>query len=404
VNGDACGVDGRPSYSDDLATSAAILDKVLALTECPKCGHVAPNVEVAFPRLEMAKGAHAGLFALEKHDPLARRYLYVAALYGDADPREQGEWVLRAAWADEAAGRFEIARVLRGRAGHLLDEAFQEGCALAPSRGTTCLLLAEIFRLAGDFAQAALHCRRGGKLPTTNAKRMLAVVARRVIAESTAPLARAEALAEVAKMQKDELTALSSALNARCAAVPPIRLRPVRRFTAPNLAMSYRTLAAERVAFAEDFLDADLLPELLARGAAEEVWAGVLAHPALFPELLCAVNHAEPTVRATAMNALYEKTFSRKELTVRRDGFDTDALAGRADAIDAVAALLSDESAEIVRKASGVLRQVLFLDRSFAPTAADAARRVLPRWANDLSTTGVLERLIELVPSTAPAR
>jgi hypothetical protein len=395
VNEEASGLDGRPSYSDGLASSAAILDRELSLLECPDCGHIAQAIEVAFPRLDSARGARASLLALEAHDPRARRYLYIAQLYGDADLREQGLWVLRAAWANEAVGRFEVARVLRRRAGMLLDDSVREGYALVPVRGGTSLMLAEIFRVGGDFERAMEHCRRGGELPMSDAKRSLIVVAMHVIERRSEPLTRARAREEFATFSKEQLTALSAKAKAACPTIPPLRIRPSRRFFSTKLSMPQLSRDAEAITFAEDFLDADLLPELLRVGR-PGMWAGVLAHPELFPVLLRATNHADTDVRSSALDALYNKTF----YWAVRDGsgFESDALKGHEDAIDAVVARLSDDDDARVRKASAVLRQLICLDAACAPRIAAGARRALPKWTKHLSTTGDLERLIALAP------
>lgn len=49
-----------------------------------------------------------------------------------------------------------------------------------------------------------------------------------------------------------------------------------------------------------------------------------------------------------------------------------------------------------------VLRQVVLLAPWFGPTVAAGARAALPKWSRDLSTTGVLERIIESVPCAPP--
>lgn len=80
---------------------------------------------------------------------------------GDADPREEGIWALRAAWADEAAGLLEHGRAIRRRAGRLLEEALCFGAALEAVRGGSSLMLSEIFRVGNELGRAAEHCRRG---------------------------------------------------------------------------------------------------------------------------------------------------------------------------------------------------------------------------------------------------
>src|SRR5687767_3264881 len=112
---DRCGVDRRPAYDhgergSSLEADAAVLAAEIALEECGRCGHVAPRVHVPYPRVGQADEIRRALAASYENDAVARRYLYVAELYGDVDAREQGRWVLRAAWADEAGGFVERAR------------------------------------------------------------------------------------------------------------------------------------------------------------------------------------------------------------------------------------------------------------------------------------------------------
>lgn len=79
-------------------------------------------------------------------------------------------------------------------------------------------------------------------------------------------------------------------------------------------------------------------------------------------------------------------------------GFDPGVLHEDRGAIDALVCRLSDDDAKTVLRAGAILRQVIFLDAAFGAQIAPAAREALPKWCSDLSTTGVLERLIEASP------
>lgn len=52
-------------------------------------------------------------------------------------------------------------------------------------------------------------------------------------------------------------------------------------------------------------------------------------------------------------------------------------------------------SGETGMKVAAIARQVVLLEASFGQRLASAARAALPKWTSDLSTTGVLERLID---------
>jgi hypothetical protein len=117
------GLDDRPSYGDDLAYDAEVLAHYPPIFECASCGHVAAHsVAIRYPRIEEAAELRSEIMTYTENTPLALRYLAVATVYGAEDPGAEGRFVLRAAWADEAAGRAEPARGLRRRAGLLLED------------------------------------------------------------------------------------------------------------------------------------------------------------------------------------------------------------------------------------------------------------------------------------------
>ena len=387
------GLDGRPCYAeDDLRGDAAALAHQLELVECAACGHVAPWIDLAFPRIKESKEAREELSALPEHDDLARRYLYVAQLYGDEDPREEGIWALRAAWADEAAGFIEHGRAIRRRAGRLLEEALYFGAALEPFRGGSCLMLSEIFRVGSELERAAEHCRRGlAVTPKGKVRCALLLEGRTILYGRTERLTRMHLRDALEDLQASE-TEISEALRARFPEVPPVRLRRARRFRHRDM---HRNSAAYDV-FEEDFLHEDLMIDMLRIRA---VWPGLVAHPELLPALLRATDHEDEEVRRHAVESLYDKVLAKSDRTVHASGFDPEVLRGHGDAVDAlVRRLTNDDDDALVCKAGAVLRQVVFLDPSFGPTIAAGAYAALPKWSRDLSTTGVLERIIDSVP------
>lgn len=120
------------------------------------------------------------------------------------------------------------------------------------------------------------------------------------------------------------------------------------------------------------------------------VWEAIRVRPHFLPALLRACDHPDARVREHALAALYEKTFS----------FEAGLLGEQGDAVAALLRRLGDNDEKAVRSAGAIARELLLLEASMAAGAAAAARAALPRWAADLSTTGVLERLIESAESS----
>ena len=378
------GVDGRPGYEVGWLVHAYYLE------ECSKCGYFAPHLSTPYPALADVARARDELLSVQArggHAPDALRFMAVASLFGDADPRETGSWLLRAAWLDEEGDFEESARPLRLRAAALLEDALYEGYAFAPSRLGSSLALAESLRIGGAFDRALEHCARGLRfsqsLPLDDRKTFLfetwCVLQRRVD-----PLTRGAALAGYAALDGPTTNGIVERLRATAAALDPIQLRPQRMFHHPTNRTS-RSFADEAALFAADFMDGDLMIDLLRQGHTG-VWETVCLRPHYFPDLLRATDHAEPAVRKQAIHALYNHSFP----------FKATVLEGHADAVDALVRRLGDAEEEPVRFAAAILKQVVRIDASFTARVVEAAAAALPRWKADLSTTGALERLVDL--------
>jgi hypothetical protein len=341
-----------------------------------------------------------GRLAQTEHAPRALRYMAVAALYGMEDPGEEGRFLLRAAWADEAAGRGEPARALRRRAGVLLEDALYQGRALVPERGASSLKLAEIFRVAGDTARALQHARRGvatGGPPRTSALSrdvfsLLLVTAQRAIDANLAPLTRSEARAVWNALPADERKAMLRRLETACPEPEPVRLQPRRQFHAPELYRStYDEMRAADAVFAQDFLTPELLVELIPVSLG--LWAGVAAHPELLVHLLLAMDHRDPRVRDGALSTLERKTASDWKI------FAAVKLDEHLDAVRGLAHRLEDRDWKIVCGVATVLRHVVALAPSWAAIVRPVAERLIPAWSSDASAQGALERLVATLPS-----
>lgn len=383
---DTGGVDGRPGYDD----VSLLLDEE-TIEECASCGHLAPILSVPYPRLEDAIDARREVLGRQDHSPEARRCLAVANLFAGADPREEGRWALRAAWLDEGAGSPKTARPIRLRAGASLEEASREGYALAPARLATSLILAETFRAGGDFDRALEHAVRGLRFASSCGKRERAILFYEldcVLERRAATITRADALAGFGTLTPERRSELVRALHGAVGELTPIALLPRRTFRHPSL-RTYATLTKEAVVFAQDYMDLELMIALLREGRTG-VWEAIRLRPHFLPALLRACDHPDAQVRENALAALYEKTFS----------FEADLLADHGDAVAALLRRLGDNEERAVRSAGAIARELLLLDASIAARAAAAARAALPRWTADLSTTGVLERLIERAESS----
>lgn len=383
---DAGGVDGRPGYED----VSLLLDEE-TIEECASCGHLAPILSVPYPRLEHAIEARRDILARREHVPEARRCLAVANLFVGADPREEGRWALRAAWLDEGAGSPKTARPTRLRAGASLEEASREGYALAPARLATSLILAETFRAGGDFDRALEHAVRGLRFASSCGTRERAILFYEldcVLERRAATITRSEALAGFGTLTPERRAELVRTLQSAVGELTPLTLLPRRTFRHPSL-RTYATLSREAVVFAQDYMDVELMIPLLREGRMG-VWEAIRVRPHFLPALLRACDHPDARVREHALAALYEKTFS----------FEAGLLGEQGDAVAALLRRLGDNDEKAVRSAGAIARELLLLEASMAAGAAAAARAALPRWAADLSTTGVLERLIESAESS----
>lgn len=382
---DTGGVDGRPGYDVSLLPNEEVIE------ECPRCGHLAPILSAPYPRLSEATAARPGVLAAVEHAPEARRCLAVANLFTDADPREEGKWALRAAWFDEAAGAGEVARSVRLRAAARLEEASHEGYALAPARLATSLILSETRRLGGDFERALEHAVRGLRFSSTSAKRERAALICEldcILERRVGPITFASAIAGARSLSADRRRELARTVDLGLVRLSPIALRPRRTFRHPSL-RTYTSLSKEAVVFAQDYMDADLMTPLLRDGRGG-VWEALCLRPELLPALLRLCDHGDAPVRTHALTTLTERTFS----------FEPGILTEHVDAVDALLRRLGDEDATPVRAAGAIARELIHFDAASASRAVAAARAALPRWTDDLSTTGVLERLIERAEAT----
>jgi hypothetical protein len=217
VDAQRSGLDGRPSFGGDPASDAATMTRELELVTCPSCGHVAPSIATPSRYMAEARAARAELFASTMHCEDARRYLYIAQLHREDDVREQGLWLVRAAWADEAAGLVDVARRLRRRAGVALADAVRGGRGLEDVLGPSNLVLAEIFRVAGDVALAAEHCRRGLEAATParseDETALLLAEGACILEGHTGPLTRAGAMERARALDAAQRTRVIEALS-----------------------------------------------------------------------------------------------------------------------------------------------------------------------------------------------
>ncbi len=375
------GIDGRPGYEN-----LDWLVRAYWVEECPQCGHVAPNIAVDYPEVMRSKEARDAIYALSGHAKAALRLVVVAGLFGDSDPRETGFWLLRAAWIDEAQGFAEGARSLRLRAANALESALWSGSALSTTRLRSSMILAECLRIGGAFDRALEHCARGARFNRSapnELRRQLLFLASCVLAKRNEPLTCGEAEAGCNALTDDERKPIVEAIEAARARCAPISLRPERSFRHPQLP-SWSRLDAEKT-FALDFMDADLMIELLRDGRIG-VWEGVVARPNLVPALLGATDHEDAVVRRNALRAMYDHGWP----------FEASALEGQEKAVRALAKRLGDNDAGAVRSAAATLRQILLVNDSLNTLVLPLARAALPNWKTDISTEGALERLVEM--------
>ncbi|MCW3005343.1 MAG: hypothetical protein JWQ20_4641, partial [Conexibacter sp.] len=227
-------------------------------------------------------------------------------------------------------------------------------------------------------------------------ERFLLFEAQCILDHRSEPHTRAHAHDRIEPHSAEQRAGIVRALERAYPTLPPLRLRPRRRFFHKSLLLTTDwSLTAEATVFVEDFVDEDVLIELL-RSECVGIWQGVLVRPHVLPALLRATDHDEAVVRKAAIDALYDKTIGSAERTVKGTPFEPDALRNHRDAVDALARRLSDDDAQTVRKAAAILRQVILLDASFGQRIGAAARLVLAKWSSDLSTTGTLERLLSV--------
>lgn len=84
--------------------------------ECPACGHLAPDLAGAYPRLEIAMSVRPELLAVPGRSKLALRCLAIANLFTDVDLEQEEHWSRRAVAFDAAAGNVAGAQAAQRRA------------------------------------------------------------------------------------------------------------------------------------------------------------------------------------------------------------------------------------------------------------------------------------------------
>lgn len=119
----ACGVSGRVDLVEAFGERP--------VEACAACGHVAPDVSVAYPALAIATEVRRELLALPGHSARALRCLAVANLFTDADLEQEGAWALRAARLDRDAGNADAALPIERRAAACLRGVVREGARTA---------------------------------------------------------------------------------------------------------------------------------------------------------------------------------------------------------------------------------------------------------------------------------
>ena len=264
----ASGLDLRPSFvtREALTPEERRLNDarwgglVWPLEECPHCGHVAPNLRIAYPRAAESAGIRAAVDA-RGYSTLARRPLHVAALFGAEDPRQAGFWVLRAAWAEEAHGQGELSAEIRGRAGELLEQSLWQGRALSATPGASALILCETFRLAGEERRALEHVTRVlGRLPDGPPRDLLLVAAQLVMTGHRGLVTRAEARARLASaLAEPGRSRVVASLVERAPPPAAIVVQPLRMFVDITTLM-HDPPGPMKKAFVADYGDGTPLP------------------------------------------------------------------------------------------------------------------------------------------------
>jgi tetratricopeptide (TPR) repeat protein len=399
-----CGLDGRPGFevsadpgSDRTVADATLLAHAYPIEECPHCGHLAPNVAVPYPELATARDARQGMLALADHHPVALRFLAVSQLFGDHDVREQGWWVLRAAWADEAAGFAENARHLRVRGASLLEEATLQGYALFPARGATSLALCEMFRVGGNRVRALEHGRRALAAVASGSDVELFVTfeALCMAERKSEPFTRGHAREVVGWLGAERALELRKTLESDHP-LPAIRVKAPRAFHHPMLPLN-ASRREEAIVFAQDFASPELLLDLLRDGRLG-VWEMVLARPRMIAPLFRAADHEQPLVRQRALTILAGKALSEWRVHAQGTAGDPCRLAEFPDAIEALARRLDDSDGERVGTAAEILRQALEAEPELAPHVVPVARAALAKWSDTPATGETLEQLIAVAP------
>jgi hypothetical protein len=375
-------LDGRPL---DLSLAAH-----RTVDECAHCGHVAPVLGLAYPKL--AEVAEARAEFASQHAPWAAKMLSVAHLFNGVDPREEGFYVLRAAWEDEALGR--DARALRRRSALLLEEALFQGLALDLEPGGSCILLAELFRTSGDFQRAADHAARGLRLRwALDEGRWFLFECAAITSRDLVPGTRLDARRFGSTTAEAERDSIIAPYRARLAALPPIRITEHRWFRPPHLHGGW-SRHAER--FAAEYVDPAVAHQLLSASRLPTVAHAARAFRSVFVALLRAAGDADPLVRGNAALVLRDVDFDRvpwcSDLVPASGdpGHDIDAAAG------VLFDSLANDDTTMVCNVAQATQKLLRKMPNLRGAALPKLRAALPRVAGvDLSAEGAIERAIE---------
>lgn len=350
---------------------------------CPKCGHVAPDLGRAYPNLAEAKLARETFSELSQHSEVARRCLIAAALFSGASPREEGMWVLEAAWANEIDGRLGAARSLRLRAACLLEASLWTGRALVTSRGGSARVLAECFRVARRGDRAREHVARVIMGDIEREERVALLFELRAIeASDSSPHSWRDATNAIASTSVEERRALvRRALDGIVISTPTL---------APAVVAPSSLVERERAVFASDYLEPELMVQLLRAGRGEAV-ASALAHRRDAARFLVTLDVWPEAVA----------TFVRARFPQDHHGWATDnssgTLAGSPTPpanLDPVLRRLTDSNVVVATNAALLLKALLpRLDPDSRARAVKEVEVALAG-ARDMSLLGALERFI----------
>lgn len=353
---------------------------------CKHCGHVAPDIAMRFPKLDTNAETRATFATMTRHTERARRYLAIAALYGDEDPRAEGWWVLEAAWANEREGRHDASVSLRLRAACLLETALWMGRAIVPKEGASARCLAECFRVAKQPDRAREHVARAILGPIDADERKALLFELHAIEQGDErPHTWADARAIIDPQTPAERMALMRR-TIQDLFVPERDLTPVRELRVTANAMETLGRAA---AFAVDYLEPNVMASMLERDGVRPVTTA-LEQRRDASRFGVVLGHASPTIRLRALDAFVRAGFPREHH--KRVEEMLEPLLARLG--EPSAATPPPEAVSIATNAALLAKALLpRLDASGRERVARAASDVLRVSVNDLSLEGALERL-----------